>query len=531
LNTAGWIRDLNQAAPKDPIETDVCILGAGPVGLTLACALAKRGHRVAILEIGGATPRVAAESSALHFDRRVYRGATVGRALGLGGTSALWGGQLLPVRAADLLARTQIAAPAWPIPYSQLEPYFGALQDLLGLASSGFGLDSLRAHPHALSAMNFTDWQPRLSKWLAFGRRNFTKTLSANLRGSARIALWLNAETGRFALAKDGGKWRIRELVAASPSGGELRVQPKSLVIAGGALESARLVLELDELAGSLSPGVSEFAGRFLHDHLSLRIARVTVLDRAEFERRFAPFFEGATMRSLRMELPPEILHDHGLPALYAHFIAEAPPGSGFAVIRDLLRAAQSGDARLALDASRRLPGSLPEIARILYHRAATHRLAFADRSDFFLHVDLEQAPLPANRVYLGTSRDGARRDLHIDWDVDPGAPRIARCVQGFFERFWERNALGGIARLDFLDLADDARAWNHNVYDLYHPAGTTRMSADPSTGVVDTDLRIHGAANAYVVGSSVFPSLGAANPTFTAMALALRLADRLGGA
>jgi choline dehydrogenase-like flavoprotein len=50
-------------------------------------------------------------------------------------------------------------------------------------------------------------------------------------------------------------------------------------------------------------------------------------------------------------------------------------------------------------------------------------------------------------------------------------------------------------------------------------------MSLDSKTGVVDPNLLVHGTSNAFVAGSAVFPSLGAANPTFTAMALGLRLA------
>lgn len=57
---------------------------------------------------------------------------------------------------------------------------------------------------------------------------------------------------------------------------------------------------------------------------------------------------------------------------------------------------------------------------------------------------------------------------------------------------------------------------------------GTTRMHADPRRGVVDEHGRVHGMANLYVAGSSVFPTGGYANPTLTIVALALRLADRL---
>ena len=60
------------------------------------------------------------------------------------------------------------------------------------------------------------------------------------------------------------------------------------------------------------------------------------------------------------------------------------------------------------------------------------------------------------------------------------------------------------------------------------HHMGTTRMHIDPKQGVVDPNGRIHAMANLYIAGSSVFPTSGYANPTFTIVALALRLADHL---
>jgi choline dehydrogenase-like flavoprotein len=520
----GWIHDLRLGAPS-VIQTDVCILGTGPVGLVLACGAASRGLSVTLLEIGGSTASIGSESPDVHFDRRPYRGATIGRALGLGGTSNLWGGQLLPVRPADLLARPQIHTAAWPITYPQIEPYFGALQTMLGIHGGGFDLGSMHNALPALSSLNFTNWAPRLSKWLAFGKRNMVVALSRHLSEHARIQVWLNATVNGWQVTEASGKRRVRELVACSPEGEILRVQPRTVVIAGGALETARSVLEFNSQAGPLTASMDALAGRYLHDHLSLRIARVHIHDVGAFEDRFSPFFEGATMRSLRMELPPDTLKSEALPALYAHFVAVAPDRSGFAVVRDCLRSLQRRDLRLALTSAMLVPGALPGIAKIIHTRAVKHRLAFPTKSEFFLHVDLEQTPRSENRVYLGPSRQGARRPLHIDWDVKEDAPRIAGSVQRYFERFWAQNNLEQVASLEFLDLRDGAHAWNNNVYDLYHPAGTTRMALDPGCGVVDENLRIHGTSNAYAAGSSVFPSMGAANPTFTAMALALRLA------
>jgi choline dehydrogenase-like flavoprotein len=63
---------------------------------------------------------------------------------------------------------------------------------------------------------------------------------------------------------------------------------------------------------------------------------------------------------------------------------------------------------------------------------------------------------------------------------------------------------------------------------DIFHHMGTTRMSETAQTGVTRPDLRCHDVDNLYVAGPSVFPAGGIANPTFTALALTVRLADHL---
>jgi len=70
----------------------------------------------------------------------------------------------------------------------------------------------------------------------------------------------------------------------------------------------------------------------------------------------------------------------------------------------------------------------------------------------------------------------------------------------------------------DFLNEADDA---NHHM-------GMARMSQTAKDGVVDGNLCVHGTRNLYVAGAAVYPSSGFANPTFTALALGLRLGELL---
>jgi choline dehydrogenase-like flavoprotein len=78
--------------------------------------------------------------------------------------------------------------------------------------------------------------------------------------------------------------------------------------------------------------------------------------------------------------------------------------------------------------------------------------------------------------------------------------------------------------------IADRAPSATDLCWDNFHDLGTARMASGPASGVVDRDLRIFGAENGWVCGHAVFPTGGFANPTFTTMALAVRLADRLAG-
>jgi choline dehydrogenase-like flavoprotein len=508
------------------VEADVCVIGAGPVGLTVARALSEKCRTVVLLERGGTQTSSPTEDLDIAFDRGPYRGATSGRAFGPGGTSALWGGQLLPMREADLDARAQIGAPHWPISYADLEPHFLTLESWLKVMPGTFGLDYARRVGHPLAQLSWGQWSPRFSKWIPLGRRNLQTAFSPVLARLPSLREFLNARVCEWKLEQGIQVQRVTEITARSPMSRGLRVSAKAYVICAGALESARCVLELNDAAGGLGSGVEQWAGRNLHDHLSIRLARVRILDHPAFCRLFAPSFVGSTMRSLRMELDPRFMEDRGLPALYTHFVAQSPPNSGFAVLRESLRAFQRHDVGTALRGFVRLPAVLPGLARIAFDRFVRRQLSFPRDAEVFLHYDAEQSPSSENRVRLWRERPGTQGRLDISWSPRCDIPRLSREVKEAFDSFWERNGLGSLASIEPLESAFDPETAMLNLYDIYHPAGTARMSADSGYGVVDPNLQVYGTGNAFVVGSAVFPSMGAANPTFTAMALGLRLAE-----
>ena len=104
-----------------------------------------------------------------------------------------------------------------------------------------------------------------------------------------------------------------------------------------------------------------------------------------------------------------------------------------------------------------------------------------------------------------------------------------AKTIEVFIEKVNEEFQKIGLAelRLETLAQSDDS-SFPFEVFDSNHHMGTTRMAAHPDEGVVDENCCVHGLENLYIAGTSTLPTGGFSNPTFNAMALGLRLSDRL---
>jgi choline dehydrogenase-like flavoprotein len=183
----------------------------------------------------------------------------------------------------------------------------------------------------------------------------------------------------------------------------------------------------------------------------------------------------------------------------------------------------------LAALAERRLPrGALRDLRRVMRDAdevalaAAAHvfhpmRLLRARR----LVTIVESEPNRDSRVTLGDDHDalGLPRAT-VDWRLGETTERTIRRVQQLVRDEIERLGLGTLVLTE-----NDP---NELVLGVWHHMGTTRMSDDPASGVVDRDSRVHGIDNLYVAGSSLFPTSGWANPTLTIVALSLRTAEHI---
>ena len=153
-----------------------------------------------------------------------------------------------------------------------------------------------------------------------------------------------------------------------------------------------------------------------------------------------------------------------------------------------------------------------------------------ADASTAPLQINSEQFLNPESRVRLGQGRDPfGQRQLVVDWRLTPRDYATMRRAATLVGQHLAAAGIGRVKLRDWLMAEDPVPPGpGGEMPGGYHHMCTTRMSPDAATGVVDRDCRVHGMSNLYLGGSSVFATPGHANPTYTIVQLALRLADHL---
>ena len=511
---------------SDAIDADLCIIGAGPAGLAVAHEFCGSDTRVVVLESGGR-----------EFDRRAQalnEAEVIGSAYGdvaqtrqrqLGGTVNAWNSavdgetaaKFVPLDPIDFRERPGLALCGWPFGASELEPYYRRAHRLCGLGPFDYRAASWRSagrEPLPLDGALLTTGVYQFAT-----DAPFLKGIPEALSAAPNVTLLTHATALEF--ITDAPAQRVQAVRVARPDAPAAVVRAKRFVLAGGAIENARLLLA----SNGTSPGGlgnrHGWVGRCFMEHprdyaLRLVPARSDWFDEIRFydQHRAA---DGTPILG-RLALRDEAMQAHDLLNASVTMLPSGAPESA--------RAAGWGarlGRRLQRLAAGRGAAARDPAGTSSYPRGGAGWSEDAQRRRNFtfvrLLVNLEQAPHADNRVVLSDRLDrlGARRALiHWQWRAQEQA-RLER-LHALLTRELEGAGLGRVQRV--AQSMPDPRA--------HHHAGTTRMHDDPRLGVVDRDGRVHDIDNLFVAGASVFPSAGYANPTLTIVAMALRLADRL---
>ncbi|ROP43693.1 GMC oxidoreductase [Pseudokineococcus lusitanus] len=505
----------------------VVVVGSGAAGIALATALAGAGRDVVLLESGGdvADPTAVDRGAALNggtADALPYEGLDVGRARVLGGTTQLWHGQCMRLHPVDLAERSWVPRSGWPLTPQDLDPWYAAAERFLDVSGRGYGEDRWADFPR-LAPVPWDGSRLR-HDFTEYMRRPYLGTEHRDaLAASPHVRVVVEATATRV-LLDDAG--RAAGVEVALPGGGRAELRAAEVVLAAGTLENARL-LQLSDPAGVGLGDGREHTGRYLQDHPIIRTGEVLAPDFRVLQDRYVVLRKDGRRLFPKVRLAPEAQEREQLLDATAVFVHEHDH-PGLRAAHELGRAVRArrlpaGALRTAATAAT----ALGPVAHAAYRRAA-HGLPLGARpSHVWLQLWVEQAPDPARRVVL----DRDRLDPHgqprarVTWTCDDEELRTTRTMSRWVAEDLERL---GVGRVRPLPAQTDDDAWRRTVTDAAHPAGTTRMATTARDGVVGTDLQVHGVPGLSVVGGSVFPTSGYANPTLTVVALALRLAARL---
>jgi choline dehydrogenase-like flavoprotein len=516
------IADLREWSGESPLSCDVCIVGAGAAGLTLAHALAGTRLRVVVVESGGMTlePESQDLSKGVSSGAR-YTGHFEGRARAIGGTTNLWGGQILPLEANDFERRPWISDSGWPFPKEVLAPHYSRAAEILNLDADDFGAGLAHSLGAALPRFEPTELHSFFSKWLR--EPNLWRVLGERVRQAPNVTIVLHANATIMRLDDNA---RIATVACQSLDGKHLTVNPRCVVLAVGALESARLLLanRMDRPNGLGNE--QDLVGRYLQDHPGGGLGLVHPHDDRATQSAFNVYLRRGLRYTVRFALSPELQAKEQVTNASGSLMFFPHADSGFVAAKALYRSIANRALTSASFAHfTKAVADLPTVARsaVQFLRGRVYTPAPVVR----LMGSFEQEPNRESRVTLSSTADALgvpRLDIH--WRLTELTHRTVRVFAETAKRQLEALGVGRVSLEPWI--TDTSDAWRGKVGDHYHQIGTARMHQSPREGVVDPDCRVHSVPNLYVASSAVFPTGGHSNPTFTIIALAIRLAGHL---
>lgn len=536
----------------DNTEYDVCIVGSGPAGGTLANELSESGLRVCVLE-SGKWERTNFCDQLRDVESVSLKIKPYSRERQVGGTSNTWGGLSSQLDPIDFEDRTWLTVEGWPITRESLQPYYK------------LAIERYRFPP--LTSYTGEEWEKKIKagclqpEWQSLECKSFlARAEPQNYRREFHtvyqlptVDLFTDTTVTALESSPEGGS---ANSAIVRNQNGEKQVRAKIFVLAANGIENARLLL-LSKSFGSAGLGNEhDQVGRYFMNHPKNYFGTIQLRTPIKRLPAYFGFLADGMAGYLGLKLPEELQRSQSLLNSYVRFepIFEwsgSPGVESFIYctksirffrrtfqrvnqkkVIELRHYAETGDdsdlqnadksytdyGRIAYNLIRYSPDILRYLSKRLFNRRA------APVTRIRIRNFMEMEPLAENRVTLSSKLDHFGNPVpRVTADT---SPRDRRTLEELHTKLASEISAQGWGRMENL-ISANKNPWPISD-DASHHLGTTRMGTDPAYSVVDSECRIHTCENVYVAGGSIFSTGGNANPTFTIVALSIRLADHL---
>ena len=522
--------DSRKVSKNTVVNTDVCIIGAGAAGITLAREFSGKSFRVCLLESGGLDYEV--ETQALYrgqISGLPYHPLEAARLRFYGGTTNHWGGACRPLDSIDFESRDWLPHSGWPFTRSHLVPFYERAHSVLQLgpfAYTGGEWETPERPQAAFRADTLTSAVLQQSPPTRFG-----KVYREDVQNAPNVDTYLHANV--LEIETNESARTAARLRVASLEHNDFFITARIFVVATGGIENARLLLLSNRFNRRGLGNQNGLVGRYFMDHPIAGPGRAGIVAPTGFP---LPFY-GEHIKAERSH------QGTSQQATIWGFITPSEPmlrreklmNCGIA-LREIAQPDSDG-----IESARRIKGSLasgkwPENfwSQVGNIASDIDKVTFlgcqkltGEKPPSMIEIMYwaEPSPNPDSRVRLSSERDAfGQQRVSLDWRLtDLDKRNMTRVLKVLATEL----GASGLGRLG-VDPAVWSDDWKSLFEGSYHHMGTTRMHKDPKQGVADPNCRVHGVSNVYIAGSSLFPTAGHANPTITIVALALRLADHI---
>nr|WP_042671067.1 GMC family oxidoreductase [Methylobacterium sp. B34] len=509
-------------------ECDVCIIGSGPAGSTIARELSDTKARIVVLESGGFDRNASVD--ALNEIENIGRPREEQWAVRnriVGGSSHTWGGRCAPFDEIDFENRTWVPDSGWPISLKELFPYFERSAHYLGLgygnnfSGNGFWRLASRKPPKSVpdpSKLRQFFWQFSRDdnesypyEYTRFGRRLIEQVgVNVSVIAGATVLQLLTNEAST----------KVKSVQYAGPDGRSRSIDAANVLVCAGGIENARILLASRNSRSEGLGNQNDLVGRYLMDHLRGPVGCFDLGSSNALQKRFGRYLVGRNNFRAGVRLSPDIQRKEELLNCAAWLGEKLASDDPWDAVRRLLSRQISKSDVFTIGAN----------AGLLFRSAADHLVARngirRKLSELSLECMVEQRPNWNSRIMLSSRLDRFGVPLScVDWRSHEDEARTMRRMATLIEEEFQNLGLPVPVLHHWVR---DQGSIPESYKDVAHPTGTTRMSSNPKSGVVDINCQLHSIDGIFISGSSIFPTSGHCNPTQMIVALAIRLADHM---
>ncbi|HLK29883.1 MAG TPA: GMC family oxidoreductase [Puia sp.] len=504
--------DARELPDNSVIEGDVCIIGAGAAGISIALEWIGTDKKVILLEGGG-----------FDYDDRVqelYAGKTTGqkyyplksaRLHYFGGTTGHWAGFCSTFDDIDFEKRDWVPHSGWPIKRADLDQYYIKAHQKVDIGPYEYDWKYWQKQDPKLASLIDDDSVVWNKVWQFSTARFGTKYRDAIVKAK-NIHLYTYANVTDITANENVSA--IKQVTAKNYTGKQHTIKAKHFVLACCSIQNARLLLASNKQAPKGLGNDNDNVGRYFMEHLEIKSAELW-LTKPDPLKLYALDF-GKTRARCELAITKAQQEKHKIL-------------NGTASLLPLLLAKNAKSAIEVWntpDPKKNLENLFSGYDEILKEAQEDKEGKFSKSYELFTRI--EQAPNPDSRVSLDTEKDSLgmpRAMLH--WAL---TPLDKHSIRKIYEIIGQQVGKTNVARVKLMEYLQDEKddSWPQFTGGGWHHMGTTRMSEDPKNGVVDANCKVHGISNLHVAGASCYVTAAAPNPTLTLIALSIRLSDKL---